>query len=739
MRIPAMIFAGILLAGVCSAQELRLPAGKVLSVGGFVTTRGEIPGLNTEVKLYRDAKYLHVTVINYLDIEEIPRGIGRKNDDVSIFGGDVVEIILSPEPESGVYYHLAVNPSGAFYSAKMRDRSWHIPAAHSITRTNGWWRVSVDIPFAALSGGPPKPGTVWGVNFATGRTDRGGYSVNWSGASDYHDVKQLGKLIFTDGEESESPLSAGLRQLVLCDDAVSLTLEIPGKRDMPSPWIRVALDGQVCKPEKTESGNDGMSVSWEIPLTQDYLSQKSSHILEVLVRDKPDGRTLFHKKAVANSIRTDALQLDRFYYTYDDGKVNYSHDFAEPAEITVSRDGKVCRTIRNAEKTGAFYFAGPPTGKKAAPGLAPGRYVMEISSGNKRTSRVFFILGKNPAPVPIRAEAELEIDGDIFTLDGMPVFLLGGSPTGKAFLQFGDAFNVDYGRYGVQPNAVHILGIPGYRLTRQPATGYVFPPDAGFKRIVDKLLESGGKRKRFFTRIAYEAQMNVYEKNAAGKLTEKNPPEFYAGLYRYLKTKAPERYFSIHIDHHGNLKEFASSCDVFETSYWSSGFSKTMIPNLVRDMKEAKTAAGCKPVIFWLGGTIPNVSCRTAEELRAGVYLAVIHDLAGVILHMGHGYLPQERSRLWSLISGVNAEIQRFYPEFRKGGLLRDFVLKSSEGFAYAARKSGDKVILIAVNLSGGEKHLAMKTVNGDIDDVFTPYEPKVYEAGKQGIAELPL
>ena len=65
--------------------------------------------------------------------------------------------------------------------------------------------------------------------------------------------------------------------------------------------------------------------------------------------------------------------------------------------------------------------------------------------------------------------------------------------------------------------------------------------------------------------------------------------------------------------------------------------------------------------------------------------------------------------------------------------------MKYSEGFAYAARKSGDKVILVAVNLSGGENRLAMKTVNGDIDDVFTPYEPKVYEAEKQGIAELPL
>lgn len=50
---------------------------------------------------------------------------------------------------------------------------------------------------------------------------------------------------------------------------------------------------------------------------------------------------------------------------------------------------------------------------------------------------MFFILGKVPAPVPIRAEAELKIDGDIFTLDGMPVFLLGGSRPGKRFCNSG--------------------------------------------------------------------------------------------------------------------------------------------------------------------------------------------------------------------------------------------------------------------------------------------------------------
>ena len=48
MRTLATGFAGLLLAGDWLAQELRLPMGKELSAGGFVTTRGEIPGLNTE-------------------------------------------------------------------------------------------------------------------------------------------------------------------------------------------------------------------------------------------------------------------------------------------------------------------------------------------------------------------------------------------------------------------------------------------------------------------------------------------------------------------------------------------------------------------------------------------------------------------------------------------------------------------------------------------------------------------
>ena len=152
-------------------------------------------------------------------------------------------------------------------------------------------------------------------------------------------------------------------------------------------------------------------------------------------------------------------------------------------------------------------------------------------------------------------------------------------------------------------------------------------------------------------------------------------------------------------------------------------YSETLMENI---LAEAKKAADGRPVIFWLGGTIPNAFCRTAEELRAGVYLAVLHDIAGVIFHMGHGYLPENRSRLWSLISGIQAEVQEFHSDYRNGKAFPDFVLEASPNLAYAARKTPDGVMLIVVNLSGGENRFSLKTKNGIIDGVLTPYEPQV-------------
>ena len=142
--------------------------------------------------------------------------------------------------------------------------SWNPPVSRKIDWKDSGWSAGLVIPFSAFGGKEPGAGTAWGVNFASGRTVQGGYSANWSGASDYHDVKQLGKLIFSGGEKQET---AEIRKLVLRNNTVFLELGISGKTAGDSPWIRVTLNGQKYEPEKMESGGC-MASSWKIPLSQ---------------------------------------------------------------------------------------------------------------------------------------------------------------------------------------------------------------------------------------------------------------------------------------------------------------------------------------------------------------------------------------------------------------------------------------------------------------------------------------
>ena len=718
MKRSLMLAAGLQVCAIASGQELFLdPSGEERITGGFLTTRGEIPPHEIQAKVRFDAKNLYVTVFSELDAGNHPRAISIKDDDPSMFNGDVAEIFLAPNPDSGVYYHFAVNPNGALYTAKQRDMSWTPPVSRKIHSTDTGWSAELEIPLATF-GKTPIPGAVWGANFASTHSNPDRYSASWSGSSNYHDTKQLGKLIFGPGKDGKKTVFPfNIERIRLRDGILSGAMSLSEPLSFTRFRVQTFLDGKKDASLQCIKG-ENIVYSWEHHLAADYQPLKSSHIFELRITNVQDERILFQKKMLANSATGLNLHLDRFYYTHADETIRYSHDFPAPAQITLSRNGKICRTIRDAEKQGAISLAEPR--------LAPGQYVMEISSGNLRTSRIFLLSDEPPALDPIDSEAELNIADGAFLLGNRSVFLIGASSTEKSFLHFGDAFTVNYGNYGVQKNAVAVAGIPGYRLTRIPATGYVFPPEAEFKRLVSNFLAQNKPGKRGFTRIAYEAQMNVYEENGKAPLVEKNPSVYYGMLYRYLKEKAPDRLFSIHIDQHDCLREFAASCDIFETSYWSSSFATNMIPNLERDMTEAKKAAGNKPVIFWLGGTIPNASCRTAEELRAGVYLAILHDMAGVIFHMGHGYLPENRSRLWSLISGISSEIQKIYPEFKQGETLPDFVLASSQNLAYAAKKRGNRIMVITINLSGGENRFSLKTKAGDICGVLTPYEPQI-------------
>ena len=174
----------------------------------------------------------------------------------------------------------------------------------------------------------------------------------------------------------------------------------------------------------------------------------------------------------------------------------------------------------------------------------------------------------------------------------------------------------------------------------------------------------------------------------------------------------------------------------------SGGYSDAAIEKLKYGVPQAVKSLNGKPVIFWMGVTIPNNTCRKAEELRAAIYLHIIHGGSGTIMHMGHGRLPFERSRLWSVIRGINGEIASFYPQYRAMPLMDAKILgiKAEQEYAVSIRGNGREAIALVVSLSCGKNSIMLKPANGwkivsggkaGKPENWTPYEARVFRLKK--------
>lgn len=234
--------------------------------------------------------------------------------------------------------------------------------------------------------------------------------------------------------------------------------------------------------------------------------------------------------------------------------------------------------------------------------------------------------------------------------------------------------------------------------------------------------------------------MGVACKTADGTLQYMDSPQWYQQVYQELKRISPNSLFSIQVDKLPVAAKFAPSCDIFEAAAWSSSYAIDLIANLQRDISSIREACPDKPILLWLGGTIPNNQCRSAEELRAGAFQAVANDMAGIIIHMGHGFLPAERTRLWSMISNLNAEIQTVFQLYQESGQKAVSPIANTADFFLAARRNGETLTVIAVNQVGKLNTLVLPQ-NMDVllpldnkrrldrqEDGFSPYEAKVYQ-----------
>ena len=680
-------------------------------VGIFRQKSGEWHGAASRLELHYSATHLTLDAVLTVPPGRTFKAAGKPGNEMSVFGGEVFEFQIAPAGQNGVYYHFGISPSGYMYTARCRDTRWEPSRDVLENRVDGnQWHFRLSVPFSDFHAAAPKPGEVWRMNLARTDVSSGQERIisSHSGAGDFHDLTQYSEVVF--GKDAPAGSSVLLQDVRREQDRLLLDFNSRLRSRLP---LRLELyaDGKLCSEADTVM-QDG-SLSFQMPLPFRNLPLKTGVQAQVILKNARTGEVLCRTAGIL-SMPSGMLQLDRFYYDPSDSVIRFSHGLSGKVAVRLYDDcGKA---VRMADSGNSIPLSG----------LNPGRYVLEAANGRSTASRVLFLLERTPELGPLPAGSLTIAEGRLCR-GGKPVFLIGLSPTAKSFPQFSGAFNLLFNRAAVRKNAVLMGSLPGGKLIRQPFLARVFPPEREFlEKVSAQVLKNRKSQLPRLWRISYEAQIQLAVKNDGGTLVPQDSKDLMLKIYRTAKNADPELIYSIQIDNPSRIKDFAPSCDVLEIAFWSSSYARSMMPNLQSDMLRLKRDAGPgKPVIFWLGGTIPDKACRLAEEIRAAVYLSVLHGFSGNIIHMGHGFLPPERSRLWSLLSGIHAEIESFYDAWATG---KELPVTIPEPFIGKAVKTpSGETLLMVINPSPNEVNFTCRLPGVPENDRFTGYEPKIY------------
>ena len=678
------------------------PASEAAADPG-AATGSRIPVLAPKFSIRFGREHFEVAVTVPHFPETSPRCAGTKDDDAKMFAGDTAEFLVSTAPGTGVYRHFALNPAGLSYTAKKRDTSWDPRITAQVRRGRDCWTASWSIPYREIGAERPEAGTRWRANFAATVPQGRGIckSASWSGAKDFHDISQMGEIRF--GKEQEPRLLLW----EVRNDRLAARLHVPAA---------LASSRAVC----TVSGrqfparSEGELRIWDIPLFEGEVCSKSVFPVGIELRSA-DGKLLLDRSAAAAPSGELEFEPERFYCPARTKTLAWRHTFPPPAKLLL-RDGNG-KVLLETEA--------PARGEIPIADRAPGRYILELQSGALRATRLIKITPGSLKAADIAPEEKFSIEDGLFLLGGKPVLLVGASATPVSGLQADPVFNLDAGNIGACKNAVAFRSMGISRFLRGEYLSIHLLPN--LEKIVAAKLAEKTPGNRLVLRLAYEAQFPVTRGDPAARV-KLDGKKFYDSLYHFLKVCRPDRLFSIHVDRWEKIGDCIGSCDIIEIASWRSGYAPDiMMPDLISDMRGIRRMAGKKPVVFWLGGSIPGRACRTAEELRAGVFCAMLADLNGVIIHLGHGGVSPERTRLWSAVSGICAEIGEIYPEFARGTEMPGFVTACPGKFLWSARRCGDMIVLVVLNMTPGPQQLDMTTRQGRIVCPTTAWEPLVF------------
>ncbi len=728
-----LFFLMMLVSGVFAVETIYLSPGA--KCGIFTTLRGEWSRCSGSVFISygQDALEIRGECIK-------PEGsnvrVGKvSSDEMAAFAGEVFEFQVAPAGQGGVYYHFAVNTAGNLYSAKCRDYSWNpVPAVEKKVTVDGRkWNIDLRIPYSCIGEDKPYDGEEWRANFgwSSGFSDGTSEVASVSGASDFHDVSQYAKLVF--GRRAPSP-NITLDGIEVNEKHFGFSISSDVKLD-DNTRVALAVDGKNIEGLNITYAMDGKGLSAVLPQRKGYIPLKGIECIEIKVSISDDVVRTF--SALSPWRGSGMLELDSFYYVKGSTKVGYSHELEGEARI---------RVFSPAGKKMADFIAAPK-GEIEIPEDCPlGSCRVEISNGIISTSRVFVLVLSEYEDFELTSgvmpSLTIREDG-CFLRGGKPSYLIGMSQTAKSFLKADKVFNMRYSRFGARDDAALSIGLPTGRLIRKPETGKVFS-DKNMASVLSSVARAPVNQPAI-RRICYESQIRAAVKNEKSVMEFVSPLPFIERYWTELKKARPDLIFSMHTDSVGFIRDASRLCDVFEVSVPTSSYAKNLVIELDNDIARMKMNMHDrnKPVIYWLGGTIPDKVSRTAEELRCAVWLCVLRGMRGNIFHMGHGFLPEERTRLWSLISGICGEIEAFYPDFASGTDVTYDIGDVQEGFAWKAVRNGDRTMLMVVNTRASENKLdviipgrrAKYFGNGlkaavrrrHLRDTFTPYEPKLY------------
>jgi len=713
-----------------SGKEIILPAKIGVTsqpVGEFIAIGDRWAPQQTEVYAERLGDKIRFTVVCRGKTSDLEWSEKKADDDMTLFGGEHVELLIAPRGlnDDACYYHFALNPAGSVYHAKRRDTEWGLGIeSFSAVIKPDHWIATFEIPVMAMTlDKTGETGAMWNINICRTIKEKGkdAEHTSWTGSSNFHDIATMGQLHF-----NKTPPSDHFRLYTCSFDKyghLDLSIRKTGKKHA---YLQVYDNGKFVTTLKLHGTDPHIA---KLKLKDNYVSLKGTKRIElyllgpyrVPIQELSTNVTVYEKNF---------LSLDKMEYI--NAKEMSCNVLLFPGKIVIKNDKETFLEQKVTEKTT----------KISLKDLKPGRYVLEYTSDairtpdgktydGKRSSRVFYI-SETPETLPeLPAKRTLTVDGNDLFLNKKPFYLLGISGGSKTYFPVDAGFTLRYG-HGFRKNALNYSGVPGRRLVRKPQTGYAFSKDWE-KLVLNHMKNIGKARRGNWNILCYEASLAVLHPDETGKL--KVDPEghkIYEKIYEMAKDEAPDEIFSIQIDNMNVIKNYIDSCDVLEYASGRSSYSRTsMIENLGVDFDNVRSAAGEKPLVLWLGGTIPTPDCRTAEEIRAGVYYTILKGGAGNIIHMGHGGMPANRTRFWSMLSMLSREVESFFTDLKTWEEIEVKLPKQLLGKAVVGPEG--QLLLVVLNTTPGEIKAEIELPGfGKKELTFTPFEPRVIREEKK-------